>query len=219
VQINQWIDHTYLKPVGTTKEIITLLEEAKKYHFKSVSVHPCFVKFAKEQLSDSDVLVCTVVGFPYGGNTVETKVFETLNAILNGADEIDMVLNISEVLSGNYNYILDEVNQIAKACQGHVLKVIIESGYLSVEEIIKVSETISKSEATFIKTSTRLGSTDTTAETVKLILDHAGDKLVASWYSGDSLEDFNKFIESGASRISTENGALLILGKSGSHNE
>ena len=216
MNLNKMIDHTYLKAFGTKKEIDVLLEEAKKYHFKSVCINPYYVKYAKELLENSDVLVCTVIGFPLGANTVETKVFETLNAIQNGADEIDMVLNIGEVKSGNYDYILSEVNQVKKACSGKTLKVIIETCYLTEAEIILVSETIAKSNANFIKTSTGFGPQGATFENVKLMKSHVGNKEVKAAGGVKTREDVEKMIEAGATRIGTSNGVALVNNQTGS---
>ncbi|MDD3122308.1 MAG: deoxyribose-phosphate aldolase [Candidatus Izemoplasmatales bacterium] len=216
MNLNKMIDHTYLKAFGTKKEIDVLLDEAKKYRFKSVCINPYYVKYAKELLEDSEVLVCTVIGFPLGANTVETKVFETLNAIQNGADEIDMVLNIGEVKSGNYDYILSEVNQVKKACSGKTLKVIIETCYLTESEIILVSETIAKSGANFIKTSTGFGPQGATFENVKLMKSHVGNKEVKAAGGVKTKEDVEKMIEAGATRIGTSNGVALVNNQTGS---
>ena len=216
MNLNKMIDHTYLKAFGTKKEIDVLLEEAKNHHFKSVCINPYYVKYAKELLEDSEVLVCTVIGFPLGANTVETKVFETLNAIQNGADEIDMVLNIGEVKSGNYDYILSEVNQVKKACSGKTLKVIIETCYLTESEIILVSETIAKSGANFIKTSTGFGPQGATFENVKLMKSHVGNKEVKAAGGVKTKEDVEKMIEAGATRIGTSNGVALVNNQTGS---
>ena len=151
MKVNKLIDHTYLKAFGTKKEIDKLLHEAKEHDFKSVCVNPTHVSYCAKELEGSDVLVCTVIGFPLGANTVETKVFETLNAVSNGADEIDMVINIGRFLEGDYDYIEDEINQVCKAAMDKVVKVIVEICYLTDEQIKKVSEIVAKTKATFIK--------------------------------------------------------------------
>lgn len=216
MELNKMIDHTYLKAIGTRQEIDNLIEEAKQYHFKSVCIQPTFVKYAKAKLENSDVLVCTVIGFPLGANTVETKVFETLNAIHNGADEIDMVLNIGELKSGNDEYILDEINHIASACSPHTLKVIIETCYLTEAEIIRASQIVAKSNAHFIKTSTGFGPQGATYENVKLMKQNVGNKEVKAAGGVKTREDVLKMIEAGATRIGTSNGVLLMNHQTGS---
>ena len=156
MKLNKMIDHTYLKAFGTNEEIDTLLAEAKEYDFKSVCVNPFWVKKANEVLEETDVLVCTVIGFPLGANTKETKVFETLNAISNGADEIDMVLNVGMVKEGNYEYIYEEVKALKDACEDLTLKVILETCYLTKEEIRLASEACMRANADFVKTLQRI---------------------------------------------------------------
>ena len=147
---------------------------------------------------------------------IRTKVFETLNAIQNGADEIDMVLNIGEVKSGNYDYILSEVNKVKSACSGKTLKVIIETCYLTEKEIILVSETIAKSNADFIKTSTGFGPQGATFENVKLMKSHVGNKEVKAAGGVKTKEDVEKMVEAGATRIGTSNGVALVNNQTGS---
>lgn len=122
MELNKYIDHTLLKPEATVQEIIKLCEEARKYDFKSVCVNPSHVSYAKELLKDTGVLVCTVIGFPLGATTTAVKVFETKDAIKNGADEIDMVINIGRAKIGDYEYIEDEIRQVVKAAEGQRLK-------------------------------------------------------------------------------------------------
>ncbi|MBN2504076.1 MAG: deoxyribose-phosphate aldolase [Bacilli bacterium] len=216
MSINKLIDHTYLKPVGTKVEIDQLIDEAKEYHFKSVCLQPHFVKYAKEQLTGSDVLVCTVVGFPLGANTIETKVFETLNAVKNGADEIDMVINIGEVKAGNFDYIKEEVSEVVRAAQGKLVKVIIETCYLTEAEMIRVSETIGATKADFIKTSTGFGPEGATAANVALMKKHGSGKEVKAAGGVRTREDLDQMVASGATRIGTSNGVKLMTGQTGS---
>jgi deoxyribose-phosphate aldolase len=154
MQPNQMIDHTYLKAFGTKSDIDQLISEAKKHQFKSVCINPFWVSHAALELKGTGVLVCTVIGFPLGANTIETKVFETLNAIANGADEIDMVINIGKVKMGDFDYLKKEVEAVVKAANGLTVKCIIETCYLTKDEIAKVSEIIAETKAKFIKTST-----------------------------------------------------------------
>ncbi|MBU1145439.1 MAG: deoxyribose-phosphate aldolase [Firmicutes bacterium] len=216
MELNKMIDHTYLKAIGTTKEIDVLLEEAKMFHFKSVCVNPAFVAHCKKALENTDVLVCTVIGFPLGANTIETKVFETLNAVANGADEIDMVLNIGELKSGHYDYIKNEVTQVVKAAHGLTVKVIIETCYLTEDEIIKVSQLIGNTDATFIKTSTGFGTQGATPENVAIMKANGNGKEVKAAGGVRTKEDFVKMIEAGATRIGTSNGIALLKNETGS---
>lgn len=216
MELNKLIDHTYLKAFGTQHEIDQLILEAKEHQFKSICINPTWVQYAARQLCSSGVLVCTVIGFPLGANTTETKVFETLNAIANGADEIDMVANIGKIKMGDYDYILEEVNAIAKACQPKTLKVIIETCYLTEEEIIKTSETIAKSNAHFIKTSTGFGPEGATVHNVRLMKEHVGSKEVKAAGGVRTKEDVDAMIEAGATRIGTSNGVKLLSGQTGS---
>ena len=212
---NKLIDHTYLKAFGTKTEIDALLKEAKTYDFKSVCVNPVWVNYCSETLQESDVLVCTVIGFPLGANTIETKVFETLNAISNGADEIDMVINIGKMKEGDYAYIEDEINQVCKAAMNHTVKVIVEICYLSDEEIKKVSEIVAKTDATFIKTSTGFGTGGATVEAVKIMKKHVGDKEIKAAGGVRTQEDLEAMVKAGATRIGTSNGVKLMAGEEG----
>ena len=216
MNINEYIDHTYLKAFGTLKEIDQLLEEAKKHEFKSVCVNPTFVKYCVKALAGTNVLVCTVIGFPLGANTTETKVFETLNAIANGAQEIDMVINISELKMGHFDYVEQEIAQVVKAANGLTVKVIIETCYLTKEEIRIVSQLCAKAKATFVKTSTGFGTNGATVEDVQLMKESAGGLLVKASGGVRNKADFDKMVEAGASRIGTSNGVQIIEGSTGS---
>ena len=210
MEINELIDHTYLKAFGTKKDIDILIDEAKKYHFKSVCIQPCFVKYAAEKLTNTGVLVCTVIGFPLGTNTTETKVFETLNAVANGADEIDMVINIGEMKSANYDYIKNEVESVVKAASGNTVKVIIETCYLTKDEIAKVSTIIGSTNAKFIKTSTGFGTSGATAEDVKIMKQNGNGLAVKAAGGVRTRTDLDAMVAAGASRIGTSNGVSLM---------
>ncbi|MDP2425841.1 MAG: deoxyribose-phosphate aldolase [Candidatus Izemoplasmatales bacterium] len=216
MNINQTIDHTYLKAFGTLKDIDQLIEEAKTYQFKSVCINPTYVKYAAKALEKTNVLVCTVIGFPLGANTTETKVFETLNAIANGAKEIDMVINIGECKMGHYDYIENEIKAVVKAAAGLVVKVIIETCYLTKEEIKEVSKVVAKANATFIKTSTGFGTNGATVEDVKLMKEFASPLEVKASGGVRTKADFDLMIEAGATRIGTSNGIAIIQGQTGS---
>ena len=207
---SKYIDHTLLKAYAKEQDIYYLCEEAKEYNFKSVCVNPCFVKYAKEQLEGSGVLVCTVIGFPLGANTTKTKVFEAVDAINNGADEVDMVINVSKVKDGDFDYIYNEIKTIKEAVGNHTLKVIIETCYLTAEEIKKVSLIVKEAKADFVKTSTGFGSAGATVENVKLIKEAVGDFDIKASGGIKTKEDFDKMVEAGATRIGTSNGKNLI---------
>jgi deoxyribose-phosphate aldolase len=215
MKINKLIDHTYLKAFGTKKEIDKLIEEAKENNFMSVCVNPTWVKYCANKLENSEVLVCTVVGFPLGANTVETKVFETLNAISNGADEIDMVINIAKLKEKDYDYILNEINQVSKAAIDKTVKVIVEICYLENDEIKKVSEIVAKSQAHFIKTSTGFGTSGATKEAVELMKKNVGSKEVKAAGGVKTKADLLMMIEAGATRIGTSNGVALVNNQEG----
>ena len=150
----QYIDHTNLSPIATFEDIDKLCEEAIKYQFKSVCINPYYVQYAKQNLKNSNVLVCTVIGFPLGMNTIKTKVDEAIDAIKNGADEIDMVINEAELKKFNKQYCLNEINSVKNAINDKTLKVIVETSQLNDEQKKFAAELILESNADFIKTST-----------------------------------------------------------------
>lgn len=213
MKVNKFIDHTYLKAVGTKIEIDALIDDAKTYDFKSVCINPTWVKKAKNDLKDTDVLVCTVIGFPLGANTTNTKVFETKDAIENGADEIDMVLNVGAVKAHNYDFVEEEIKAVKSASSGHTLKVILETCYLTKEEIQKAGEAAIRAGADFIKTSTGFGSGGATVEDVKLMKSIAKEKGVKASGGVRSLEDLEAMVEAGASRIGASSGVKIMQGK------
>ncbi len=213
MKLNKMIDHTYLKAFGTKKEIDKLIDEAIEYDFKSVCVNPFWVEHSYNLLKDTDVLVCTVIGFPLGANTINTKVFETKDAIINGADEIDMVLNIGKVKEGDFEYIYQEVKAVREACREKTLKVILETCYLTKEEIRLASMAAIKADADFVKTSTGFGTGGATVEDVKIMKEVAKDKEVKASGGVRSKADLEKMIEAGATRIGTSSGISLIKGE------
>lgn len=213
MKMNKMIDHTYLKAFGTKVEIDKLLVEAKEYDFKSVCVNPTWVEYCHNELKGSDVLVCTVIGFPLGANTTETKVFETLNAISKGADEIDMVVNVGKIKEQDFDFVQEEIRQIKEACNDLTLKVILETCYLTKEEIRLTSEAAMKAGADFVKTSTGFGTGGALVEDVKIMKEVAKDKEVKASGGVRSAEDVEKMIEAGATRIGTSSGVLLMQGQ------
>jgi len=212
MKINKMIDHTYLKAFGTEVEINKLLEEAKEYDFKSVCVNPAWVSKSAEALKGTDVLVCTVIGFPLGANTTATKVFETKDAIKNGANEIDMVLNVGKVKEQNFDFIYNEVKAVKEACGDITLKVILETCYQTKEEIKASSIACIKAGADFVKTSTGFGTGGALVEDVKIMKEIAKDKEVKASGGVRSFEDVEKMVEAGATRIGTSSGVKLVQG-------
>ncbi|MGY0755937.1 deoxyribose-phosphate aldolase [Staphylococcus haemolyticus] len=209
----KFIDHTLLKPESTRQQIDQIIDEAKEYNFKSICVNPTHVKYAAERLNDSDVLVCTVIGFPLGANTTATKIFETEDAIKNGASEIDMVINIGALKDGRFEDVQKDIEGVVGAANGKTVKVIIETVLLSDEEKVKASELAKAAGADYVKTSTGFAGGGATPEDVKLMKDTVGDELEVKASGGvRSLEDFNKMIDAGATRIGASAGVQIIQG-------
>ena len=195
-------DHTLLKAFATEEEIKKLCLEAKTYNFKSVCVNPCHVAYAKELLKDTDVLVCTVIGFPLGANTMETKWFETQNALENGADEVDVVINIGKAKEHDYKYIENEVAGVVAYACGATVKVIIETCYLSDEEKVEVCKACTRAKANFVKTSTGFGTAGAKKEDVRLMKNSISENMEVKASGGiHSAEDVLDMIEAGATRI------------------
>ena len=211
MEINKYIDHTNLKPTSTMRDIEKLCDEAIKYHFASVCVHPYYVSLAANLLKDTDVDVCTVVGFPLGANTTSTKAYEAIEAINNGADEIDMVINIGALKDKDYDYIKEEIEEIRDSIDGKILKVIIETCYLTEEEIIKMTQICNETFVNFIKTSTGYGTKGATLEDVSIINKHKNEILELKVSGGiKTYEQATQFIESGATRIGTSSGIDIM---------
>ena len=173
---SKFIDHTNLKQDASINDIKTLCEEAIKFDFMSVCINPCFVKYAHDVLLDSEVKVCTVIGFPLGANTTKTKVYETKQALKDGADEIDMVINVSALKDKKYDYVKNEISKIKKVCKNKILKVILETCLLTDEEIVKACELSLEAKADFVKTSTGFSKGGATVEAVALMRKTVGDK-------------------------------------------
>ena len=217
MELNKYIEHTLLKQNATREEVKKLLDEAIKYRFLGVCVNPCNVKFAREYLNDTDkneVKIVTVIGFPLGQSTTEVKILETIDAIKNGADEIDMVINGGKLLDGEYDCITEEISKIKTACQGHNLKVIIETDLLTQEQIKKACELCVKGGADFVKTSTGFvkNGVGAKAEDVKLMYEtvkNAGVQVKASGGIRDK-ETAKKMIEFGAVRLGTSSGVKIM---------
>lgn len=209
--LNKYIDHTLLKANATLNDIEILIEEAKKFQFKAVCLNPYWVKTAADLLKDSNILICTVIGFPLGATTLESKVFETKDALNNGADEIDMVINIGALKDKNYSYVLKEIKEVVKAADGKTVKVIIEIALLTEEEIIKASQLVVKAGANFVKTSTGFSTSGATISAVKLIKATVLDKSFIKAAGGIKNQAMMRaMIEAGADRIGTSSGVALI---------
>ena len=212
-KILSMVDHTLLKQESTWEQIKSLCDDAIKYNTASVCIPPSFVRKAKEYMKEqnSNVAVCTVIGFPNGYNTTNVKWFETKDAVLNGADEIDMVINIGWVKEGKFDAILNEIDKVKEACEGRILKVIIETCLLTDEEKIKMCEVVSKSQADYIKTSTGFSKAGATFEDVKLMNVHMSDRKKIKAAGGiGSIADAEKFIELGASRLGTSRIVKIV---------
>ena len=213
MQLNKYIEHTLLKQDATKAEVIKLLDEAIEYDFLGVCVNPVNVKLASEYLKDSEVKIVTVVGFPLGQSTTESKVLETIDAVKNGADEIDMVLNSGKLKDGEFDYIIDEISKIKTACQGKVLKVILETDLLSYDEIKTASELCVKGGADFVKTSTGFVKNGVGAkvEDVKLMYKTVKDAGLGVKASGGVRDKDTALamINAGATRIGTSSGVKI----------
>lgn len=219
MKINKLIDHTLLKPDATEAQIRTLCEEAKQYDFMSVCINPGFVALSHELLKDSDVKVCTVVGFPLGATTTATKLFETQDALKNGADEVDMVINISALKDKKYDFVQEEIRILKEAVGTKVLKVIIEACLLTDEEIAKVSELAVAAGADFVKTSTGFSTGGATAKDVKIMKDTVKDRAQVKASGGvRSIEDVNALVEAGATRIGASSGVAIMEGQKSDSN-
>ena len=211
--IAKYIDHTVLKATTTSKEVEKLCLEAKEYGFYSVCVNGCFVKECKELLKDSDVKIAAVVGFPLGAMTKTAKVFEAREAIANGANEIDMVINVGKLIEGDSKYVEDEIREIKEAIGENVLKVIIETCYLNEEQKMLACELSLNTNADFVKTSTGFGTAGATFEDVILMKKMVGDNAEVKASGGvKSYETAEKYIELGATRLGTSSGIDIIKG-------
>ena len=214
MELNKYIEHTLLKQDATREEVKKLLDEAIEYKFLGVCVNPCNVSFAHEYLKDTDVKIVTVIGFPLGQSTTEVKILETIDAVKNGADEIDMVINDGKLKDQEYNYIVDEISKIKFACQGRKLKVILETDLLTQEEIKKACELCIQGGADLVKTSTGFVKNGVGAkvEDVKLMFEtvkNAGLEVKASGGIRDK-ETALKMIEAGAVRLGTSSGVKIV---------
>ena len=209
---NKLIDHTLLKQDASPEQIMTLCEEAKKFHFMSVCVNPAYVPLASECLKESDVKVCTVIGFPLGMNLTKTKVEEAILAVKEGANEVDMVINVGMLKAGHDDYVREEIREIKQAVgRGVILKVIIESCLLNDEEIVRACLASKQAGADFVKTSTGFSTGGATVAAVKLMRETVGPDMGVKASGGiRTHEDLLAMVEAGANRIGTSNGTKII---------
>lgn len=214
MELNKYIEHTLLKQDATKEDFVKLFDEAKKYNFLGVCVNPAYVEMAKEYLAETDVKIVTVVGFPLGACKTETKIFETLTAVKDGADEIDMVINVTDLKNKNYDKVLYEITAIKTACAGKLLKVIVETDLLSRDEIAKVSELVVKAGADIIKTSTGFvkGGVGAKVEDVQLMASIVKPNGLGVKASGGikTKEQALALIEVGATRLGTSSGVAIV---------
>ncbi|MEO0100818.1 MAG: deoxyribose-phosphate aldolase [candidate division WOR-3 bacterium] len=209
--LSKFIDHTYLKPEATERDIRRVVKEAIEYNFATVFVAPSWTKLAKELLKGSGVKLGCPIGFPFGASATETKIFEAKKALADGAEELDMVINIGRLKSGDYQYVEREIKEVVKAVKPILIKIIIETGYLTDEEKIKVSLIAKEAGADFVKTSTGILTTGAKVEDIRLLKKVLGDypKIKAS----GGIRDYKtclELIEAGAERIGTSSGVKIM---------
>ncbi len=211
MNIAKYIDHTYLKPVGTSQDIKKLCNEAKEYGFAAVCVNPTWIKLCKDLLEDTDVKIATVIGFPLGAMTTESKVFETRNSVEIGATEIDMVMNIGKFLEGDFDYVKNDIKEVVKAADKMFVKVIIETAYLSDEQIVKACKLAVDAGAQYVKTSTGFANSGATIKHVKLMRDTVGNEVGVKAAGGiKDKKDAKAMIDAGASRLGASAGVKII---------
>lgn len=210
MEINKYIEHTNLKNTATLKDIEKLCNEAILYNFAAVCVYPYYVRLAKELLKDTNIEVCTVVGFPSGSQTREAKVYEAIDAVSKGADSIDMVINISALKNKEYEYIKDEIEEIRDAIDGKVLKVIIETNLLTDKEIVKMTEICNETYVNYIKTCTGVNG-GVELEQIDIINKHKNELLEIKASGGIKDKEFvMELIDNGVKRIGTSSGILIM---------
>lgn len=211
-ELTRFVDHTNLHADANREDMKKLCQEAVDYNFKMVAINSVQSKACAEFLKDSDVHVGAAIGFPLGQQTIATKVFETEDAIKNGADEIDFVINLTEVVDGNFDYIKDEMEQIVKICRDNnvISKVIFENCYLNKDQIRKLAEISKEVKPDFIKTSTGFGPSGATVEDVKLMKEVVGDTVKVKAAGGiRDVDTFIAMIKNGAERIGTSSGIAI----------
>ncbi len=212
-ELNKYIDHTILKPFATKENVKKLCEEAKEYNFASVCINPCRIAYAKELLEGTDVNVCTVIGFPLGANTTATKVFETENAYDLGCEEFDMVINVGALKDKDYDFVRADIAAVVEAAKGKCVKVIIETGLLTKEEIAMASKLSAEAGAHFVKTCTGFSDGIAEVEDVKIMKENVPADVEVKASSGIRCrDDAMALIEAGATRLGTSAGIAIING-------
>lgn len=212
--LNKYIEHTLLKQDAVKADLIKLFDEAKEHNFLGVCINPCYVKMTKDFLKGTDVKIVTVIGFPLGANTTEAKVYETRKAVEDGADEIDMVINVTKLKDKESDFIIDEIKHIKEACQGHNLKVILETDLLTKDEIKLACEYAVKGGADFVKTSTGfvkngVGAKSEDVELMFNLVKDFGLKVKASGGIRDKETAIN-MVNAGAVRLGTSSGVKIV---------
>ena len=217
MELNRMIDHTILKPEATEAAVQKIIDEAKEYNCFSVCINPCWVAFASEQLADTDVAVCTVIGFPLGANTPEVKAYEAADAIKNGANEVDMVINIGALKSQQYDYVRQDIQGVVDAAKGKALvKVIIETALLTDEEKVKACELAKEAGADFVKTSTGFSTGGAKVADIRLMRETVGPDMGVKASGGvHNAEEALAMIEAGATRIGASTGVAIVSGATG----
>lgn len=211
MEYNKLIDHTILKPDASIEAIKKICQEAKEYNFMSVCVNPAYISLCKEELKGSDVKVCTVIGFPLGATLPHVKALETREAVMEGADEIDMVINVTMLKAKNDDYVYQEIEKVRRSCVGKVLKVIIETCLLTDEEKVRACLLAKKAGADFVKTSTGFSTGGATVHDVALMRKTVGDDMGVKASGGvRTHEDLLAMVEAGANRIGTSAGPKII---------
>ncbi|SDO59733.1 deoxyribose-phosphate aldolase [Streptococcus equinus] len=214
MSINKYIDHTLLKPESTQDQIDHLIAEAKEYNFASVCVNPTWVSYAAQALKDSDVKVCTVIGFPLGANTSRVKAFETKDAIENGADEIDMVINIGQLKAKQYDLVENDIRAVVEASGDKLVKVIIETCLLTDEEKVKACELSVAAGADYVKTSTGFSTAGANVHDVALMRKTVGPNVGVKAAGGArTYADAEAFVKAGATRIGASSGVAIVNGE------
>lgn len=217
-EVAKYIDHAVLKPNHTDDDVRKACEMAKRWNIASVCVKPCHVLLAKKLLEGSDVKVCTVIGFPNGSTTTETKAFETIDAIMNGASEIDMVMNVGKLISGDEHYGLNDIKQVVNICHSEnvICKVIIETSLLTDDLMVKACELVKQAGADYVKTSTGFNGGGATLEDIALMKNTVGDQVKIKASGGiKTYEQAVAFIEAGCSRLGTSSTEEILSGGEG----
>lgn len=217
MELNRMIDHTILKADATQEDVLRIIEEAKKFHFYSVCINPTWVAFAAEQLKGEPTAVCTVIGFPLGAASSEVKAYETSDAIKNGADEVDMVINIGALKSQQYKKVQQDIEAVVNAAKDQALvKVIIETALLNNEEIVKACELAKAAGADFVKTSTGFSTGGAVAADVQLMRETVGPDMGVKASGGIHNEvEAMAMIEAGANRLGTSASIAIVTGTTG----